>query len=127
MLPSDAPRRWVSPSLQVKWGPYFKPDPAEELQVVQMAQAALGGAPGTKPLVTRRHALEKVAPLFGIENVDAVLDELEKAETDAGDLAHQRDMDLQHALAKTMNDGGEPGPGAARRTPTGQGTEPQTD
>jgi hypothetical protein len=68
---------WQSPSLTVKWGPYFAPDPDEQNKIVTMVQEALGGTAGT-PLITLRAAVEKIAPIFGIENIDAAIEQLEK-------------------------------------------------
>jgi hypothetical protein len=84
----------MSPTLQVQWGAYFKPDPTEQLAVVQMTQAALGGgAAGGEPLITKRIAVERLKPIFGIENVDAVLKDLEKE----ADERAQRELDAATA------------------------------
>lgn len=82
-MPPDEqqPTRWLAPSIQVQWGPYFRPDPAEQKQIVDMAIAALGAAGGTS-LVTRRAAIQKVASIFGIDNVDAAIVALEKEDED---------------------------------------------
>lgn len=66
------------PSLTVQWGDYDKADPEEESKIVTTVRTALGGAGGGEPLITRRLALQKIRTVFGVENVDAVLDELEQ-------------------------------------------------
>ncbi len=58
----------------VKWGDYFKADPEEQKKLLDLAATALKGT----PLVTRRKAVEKVASIFGIEDVGALMTELEK-------------------------------------------------
>lgn len=63
---------WQAPSITVKWGPYFQPDPAEQAQIVTMAVAALNAGG-----ITRRQLVEKFAPIFGTENIEAALKDLE--------------------------------------------------
>lgn len=67
---------WQAPTIAVKWGPYFPPDPEEESKIVSTVQEALGSKNGT-PIIQLRHAVEKIAPYFGIENIDAALEGLE--------------------------------------------------
>ncbi len=62
---------WQSPTITVKWGAYFQPDPADEKLIVDTVVAAA-------PHTTKRMRMEKLAPLFGIENVEAALEELEE-------------------------------------------------
>ncbi len=83
---------WQSPSISVKWGRFFKPDPAEEQQIVATCQEALGGKGGT-PTITLRQAVEKQAAIFGTENVDAALEELEKERDERA----QRELDATTA------------------------------
>jgi len=91
---------WMAPTLQVKWGPYFKPDPAEQQQVVAMVQLALGGGPNAaEPLITRRAAVEKIASVFNIENVDASLEQLDKE----ADERAQRELDAATAAISAQN------------------------
>lgn len=71
---------WTAPSLQVRWGPYYRPDVAEQKQLVDMVRAALAGDGG--PMITLKHAVQKISNVFDIENIDAVIEEI-KTETDA--------------------------------------------
>ena len=82
---------WVSPSIRCKYGPYFKADADEQVKVVTMAQLA-SGAPATQPqqLIPKRTAVEMIAPIFGLENVDAVLDTLEKEQQEKDDKAAEK-------------------------------------
>ena len=105
-LETDETQEWVSPSIRCTFGPYFKLDAEEQLKTVTMVQTALGAGkpPGVK-LLTKRAALAHIAPIFGIENVDAALDSLTEETQGESDQQHERDMQLQHSLAKTLRDG----------------------
>jgi hypothetical protein len=107
---------WQAPSVRCKWGPYFHVDPGEQKQTVDFVQAARGkgsGLAGAQPLITRRQAVEILAPLVGIENVDAAMDALETEDAEeakkAAD-AQAAETELQtahlHELAGTLADGG---------------------
>jgi hypothetical protein len=90
---------WQPPSLTVKWGPYRKPDPEEQLQAVQAVEAAMG-AP-TK-LLTVRIALEKLrdAGFINADNLEAVIDELKKEQAEADAKANaDADRQLDDAIA----------------------------
>lgn len=90
---------WLAPSLRVKWGPYFKLEPSEQKATVEFAQAALGKGPGlvgAAPLITRRQAVEVIAPIMGIENVDAAMEALE-AEATADAAANVEKLKAQQA------------------------------
>jgi len=108
---------WLAPSLTVKWGPYFRSDPAEQKATIEMAQAARGKGPGlvgAQPLITRRQAIEIIAPVVGIENIDAAMEALEQEDAEA----EQKAADAQateadqlthlHKLASTLTDGEPP-------------------
>ena len=117
---------WQPPTITVKWGSFSKPDPAEEKAIVETVAIALGGGKqGYKPTITLRQGLQKIAAIFGTENVESALKELEKeAEENA-----KRELDAaKAAIAAT---GGAPGarpnaqggaagaPGAGGRTAGG--------
>ncbi len=84
---------WQAPSLTVKWGAYTKPDPEEQLQTVQAVQQAMGTPTKLLPV---RTALEKLrdAGFIGADNLEAVLDELEKEQAEA-DAKAEADADRQ--------------------------------
>lgn len=93
---------WQPPALRVKWGPYFPQDPDEQKNVVMLVQAARGkgqGLDGADPLITRRMAVEIVAPALGIENVDAMMDALEEEAQADADAAAERLKQSQAAFA----------------------------
>src|SRR3954469_6729484 len=125
----DGAEPWQPPRLHLRWGEYLKPDPEEQSQIVLMCTTALASK---VPFLTVRAVVEKVAAIFGIENVEAFLDELKK-ETDANDAKKSADAaaEMQAAmkqLQKPKADGssgtaadptgapaaGKPGSGAER-------------
>jgi hypothetical protein len=88
---------WQPPSLSVRWGAYQKPDAEEQTKTVQAVEGALGANKGVK-IITTRLALEKLkqAGVLEIDNVEAVLAELEKEQTDADNKARE---DAKNQLA----------------------------
>lgn len=81
LLSTDATGQpdWQMPALRVEYGPYFRPSPEEEQQIVTLVQKALGATKeGGAQLITTEIAIRRLAKVFGIENVQAVMDELEK-------------------------------------------------
>lgn len=123
----DTKEDWVSPNIRCKFGPYFKADPEDQLKIVGMVQNALGAGkpPGIK-LLTDRQGLEQIAPIFGIENVGAAMDALneervaaEDKTAEKQDAQHQKEMELQHALGKSLKDGdsGSGTPAAGKKEP----------
>ena len=110
---------WQLPTLTLRWGAYFKPDAADDLAIVQLtAQAKDAG------LITKRMALEKLQPTFGIENIDQALEALEEegalAKQEAADsmLAEQQNL---HDLANGTKPGGAGAPGKAKPKPSSGG------
>lgn len=68
---------WRPPSLSVIWGPFFRPDTAEQqLTVAMVVQAWVAGGAGN--LITRRMALEKLKDVFPYESEEAILKQLEE-------------------------------------------------
>lgn len=67
-------REFSTPDIQVTWGEYFKPDPEEQSKLIALVKEALKD----NPLITKKIAVEKIAAIFGIKDVQALLDELEK-------------------------------------------------
>lgn len=88
---------WQRPSITIKWGDYFPPDPAEQKQLVDLVNTAIGGA---VPLLTLRQAVEKIAPIFGIENIEAAVKLVEEDAKKRADEAHAREMEKTEAKSK---------------------------
>lgn len=63
---------WHDPSLSIRWGAYAKLDADEQQKLVSLAVQAK-----EKGIATTRMAVEKVAGVFGIENVASVLTAIE--------------------------------------------------
>lgn len=104
------------PELDLKWPDHFMPGPQEELYTVQAVMAAAAEVP-------QRYRLQKLAPIFGIDNVDIAMDELaEEKEAKA-----QADIEQQHALVKSLADAdptaaqGPAGGGASNKKPGARG------
>ncbi len=97
---------WQTPTLQIVWGPYFAPDPAEQQQIVAMVLAALQS---TVPVLTVRLALQKLAPIFNIENLSAIEEALEE-ESEKRKQAQldqvKAEQQALHQLAQGASDGG---------------------
>lgn len=113
-----APTGWQMPTLQTRWGDYFKADADEQQKIVNMVIAALGAA---VPILTVRLALQKLAPIFGIENIAAIEAELEKADAKrkADDIERTNaENSAMHDLAASMNaDAGRAGKPSGTKPP----------
>lgn len=64
-------------------------------------------------LITRRHAIEKIAPIFGIENIEAALDELEREREENA----QRELDAATAALDAEARAFGTGPNAGAQPP----------
>lgn len=88
------PAGWQIPTLQVRWGTYFKPDADEQKKIVEMVLAALEAG---VPILTVKVAIQKLAPIFGIENVTAFMETLEEER-----LARQQEADERAANSAAL-------------------------
>lgn len=103
---------WSPPPIQVKWRSYFAPGAEEQKPVVEMVTLAKNAG-----LVDQRKAVEAIAQIFGIENIAAYLETLEKerAENDARE--QENAANEAAALHQIANGGGKPG---AKGQPAGK-------
>lgn len=88
--------------LSLRWGKYTKPDGQEENQIITAALACR-----KEKEITRRMFIEKVAPIFGIENVDAALDAIEKelaADAEKQLTQTAAEQKSMHAIANQASD-----------------------
>lgn len=69
----DGGPNWVDPMLFLKWGPYFKPNAEDQSKILDATIKAR-----SETLITLQTAVEQIAPIFGIENVDEYVDNLEE-------------------------------------------------
>lgn len=83
-------KRWFGPALRVKWPPYFPPSASDQKVAADQVRADYDAK-----LITRRTAVEKLAPFYGIENVDAYMEALETE-------ADERE-NVEHQLVKALN------------------------
>ena len=67
-------RRWIGPALSLAWGDYFAPSAADKTAAVDAAMKASGG----KPVLTQRAAVASVAAMFGVVDVDAEVEGVER-------------------------------------------------
>lgn len=85
------------PQVCVKWGNYFKPDPDEQQKIVTMTRDCLDAG-----LISKRVAVEQVAPIFGVEDIESLLSEIEKEsqeQASAEDDSLMRQAEAYHAAA----------------------------
>lgn len=74
---------WVGPPLELTWGEFFEPSWQDVTQAVGAAQAANGG----KPVMSARRAVKMVAPVVGIDDVDAELAAIEDESSEGAEAA----------------------------------------
>lgn len=105
---------WLEPSLSLRWGSYSKLDGDEQVKIVTATiQAKKEG------ICTTRQAVEKVAAIFGTENVDAVLEALEEEAADRAAKALEQTKAEQQSLHELANDGAGTTGGRANQKPQG--------
>lgn len=111
---------WNPPPLSYVYGPYFKPDVAEELQRVQMIQLALGGGPNAKePIITRELAVTAIKNIFGIENVQAVIDAIADDEQTRQDTTVDNAVDMANSMpSPKVVPGAKPGAAPPKAKPS---------
>lgn len=63
---------WNPPALRLKWGPYFRDDVADQAAIVTMTVAAK-----TAGIITTHQAVDKLSSIYGTEDVEDVLKQLE--------------------------------------------------
>ena len=97
------------PDVRIVWGPYSRPDPAEQQIIVQLVMLALGQG-GDDPIITQEIALQKLADIFGIENPKAVLDQLKAEKLERQEQAHE-----QAAKEAELNADKPPGSGSEEK------------
>ena len=99
---------WLEPSLSLRWGPYTKLDGDEQGIIVKATLVAKEGG-----IITTRMAVEKIAPFFGIENVDAAIEAIEEEKKKNAEEALQQTVAEQKSLHGIMNAADESGAGRA--------------
>lgn len=71
---TDGTREWLGPPVRLGWGEFFEPSWQDVTQAVAAAQAANGG----KPVMSLRRSVAMVAPVVGIDDIDAEVEAIEE-------------------------------------------------
>lgn len=71
---TDGAREWLGPPIRLAWGEFFEPSWLDVTQAVAAAQAANGG----KPVMSLRRSVMMVAPVVGIDDIDAEVEAIEE-------------------------------------------------
>jgi hypothetical protein len=114
---------WQPPSLTVKWGPYQKPDGAEQAKIMELVQAGLGANKGVR-ILTRELAIEKLrdAGVIETEDIEQLITELDEEQGEADEQARKNAKDLlvDASAVKPAAPAGAARPGGAQppRVPT---------
>lgn len=96
-----------------RWGQYFKADAEDESKIVSTVVEAL-----TNGLVPLDKAVEKVAAVFNIEDIDEAVKLLEAAQTKK----QEQELTLEHEMAKIANGtASSPGGGKGQKKALGGG------
>ncbi len=74
---------------------------------------AYGGTASSEPLITKRMAIEKIASIFGIENVDAALKQIEDEKAENEQKAQDKLLAQQKLMAQSATPD-DKGAGAAK-------------
>lgn len=82
---------WNPSSLSIVWPPFFRFDMNEEQQMVTTAALAVQAN-----IITRSMALEKLRSVYPFENIDQVMQQLEKQ------LEREASPNVEHLLAKAL-------------------------
>lgn len=113
---------WTGPELCLKWPPYFEPNENDAATISKQAREDLKAG-----LITRKTAVERIAPFYDIEDIDAYLDELEKEDNEKDEKTEKREAAKGaglHAALAGLNAGTAPAripqPGARPPAPPGQ-------
>lgn len=110
--PAEIPTKkvWFNPNIDLKWGPYFDPDPQEE-QLIAAAVVQLY----TGKVITRETAISRLPESYGVENPSEYAKTVEKEET----AAQTKQLGLFHA---SVNNG--PGAVGGRGAAGGRNARP---
>lgn len=82
-------RVWMPPEIDLVWPPYFPPTELDAKAIGDNVRADLAAK-----IITRRTAVEKVAPFYGIADINAYVVTLEQDDADAMSDLHAAEDDL---------------------------------
>lgn len=96
----DRGAQWQAPRLTLHWPPFFRATAEDEGKLVDTTYKARDAG-----LITRRTAVEKIQSIYGIENVDLYLEDLEKEAAEARELAQEEMMANKAKIHASLIDG----------------------
>lgn len=70
---ADGSSQWSTTALSLQWGEYFEPSWADVSAAIDAASKATGG----RPVASQRAAMRLVAPVLGIDDINAEVSELD--------------------------------------------------
>jgi hypothetical protein len=97
---------WTGPELTLKWPKYFELNEKDAAEVSQRTRDDLKAG-----LITRRTAVEQIAPFYGIECVDEYLEQLEEEDDEKAEKAEKAEAAKAnglHAALAGLNGGAGP-------------------
>lgn len=108
---------WLDPNFSLRWGPYFDTGADDEAKLTTAVIKAKSAG-----IILKRTAVERLAPFFGIENIDQYMEALEEAEEESETKA----LAMAEAMGESAGDGGEEkeGDDGPKSTPTPPESKP---
>lgn len=85
----DGTQRWADPPLSLQWGAWFQPIPEDDEKLVKTTKEAYEAK-----FITLRTVVEKLRRVFGIEDVNAYLEALEKEMKERAEQEAKREADM---------------------------------
>jgi hypothetical protein len=114
---------WTGPELTLKWPPYFPPNDKDAEIASKQAKHDYDAG-----LITKRTAVEKIAPHYGIKDVDAYLEMLEEEDKERAERKERENHSTTAALAGLMKPPAVPGqPPAAKAPPAKKAPPPKPE
>lgn len=100
---------WLDPNFSLRWGPYFDTGADDESKLTTAVIKAKSAG-----IILKRTAVERLAPFFGIENIDQYMEALEEAEEESETKA----LAMAEAMGESADDDGP------KSTPTPPDSKP---
>lgn len=88
---------WLDPNFSLRWGPYFDTGADDESKLTTAVIKAKSAG-----IILKRTAVERLAPFFGIENIDQYMEALEEAEEESETKA----LAMAEAMGESADDDG---------------------
>jgi len=111
--------KWRCPRLEPKWGQMFEPSATETKTMVDAAEKALKNG-----CVSQKTAIQRIAPDFGVEDIQAEISAIERETEDADEKALDRESRQNAAMHKQLKALGSGKAEDSEGTGQGMGTRP---